>query len=457
MTNGTIVAIAGQIIEVTFEKTYPRVHTLLHLKDDSHIQMEVLASSDKNTFYCLLLSSTNTLSRGDIVIDTHKTLEIPVGKELLGRVIDVFGEPLDGKKTLEHMKKHSLYSQPPGYTHLSIKQEILETGIKALDLFSPLIKGGKLGLFGGAGVGKTLLLTEIIHNVIILHKTKSVSVFAGIGERTREGHELFETLKEKDVLSSIALLFGTMGENPAIRFLTAFASVTVAEYFRDITKEDVLFFADNIFRFAQAGNELSMLMNTIPSEDGYQPTLSSEMAAFHERLISTKDAAITSLEAIYVPNDDMLDQSIQALYPYLDSTIVLSRNIYQQGRMPSVDFLASTSSALNPEILGEAHYEIALEAQSMLKKAVALERIVSLVGQSELSPEDQIIYKRATKLQNYMTQSFYVATAQTGRPGSYVPLKTTIADVKAILSGEYDGISEEKFLYIGALKDIPET
>lgn len=457
MIHGTIVAIAGQIIEVTFEKVYPSMHTLLHLKDYPHIQMEVLASSDKNTFYCLLLSSTNTLSRGDIVIDTHKTLEIPVGKELLGRVIDVFGSPLDGKKTLEHMKKHSLYSQPPGYTHLSIKQEILETGIKALDLFSPLIKGGKLGLFGGAGVGKTLLLTEIIHNVIILHKTKSVSVFAGIGERTREGHELFETLKEEDVLSSIALLFGTMGENPAIRFLTAFAAVTVAEYFRDITKKDVLFFADNIFRFAQAGNELSMLMNTIPSEDGYQPTLSSEMAAFHERLISTKDAAITSLEAIYVPNDDMLDQSIQAIYPYLDSTIVLSRNIYQQGRMPSIDFLASTSSALNPEILGEAHYEIALEAQSMLKKAVALERIVSLVGQSELSPEDQIIYKRATKLQNYMTQSFYVATAQTGRPGSYVPLKTTIADVKAILSGEYDGISEEKFLYIGSLKDIPET
>jgi len=457
MIHGTIVAISGQIIEVTFEKAYPSVHNLLHLKDYPHIQMEVLASSDKNTFYCLLLSPTNTLSRGDMVIDTHKTLEIPVGKELLGRVIDVFGTPLDGKKTLEHMTKHSLYSHPPGYTHLSIKQEILETGIKALDLFSPLIKGGKLGLFGGAGVGKTLLLTEIIHNVIILHKTKSVSVFAGIGERTREGHELFETLKEEDVLSSIALLFGTMGENPAIRFLTAFAAVTVAEYFRDITKKDVLFFADNIFRFAQAGNELSMLMNTIPSEDGYQPTLSSEMAAFHERLISTKDAAITSLEAIYVPNDDMLDQSIQAIYPYLDSTIVLSRNIYQQGRMPSIDFLASTSSALNPEILGEAHYEIALEAQSMLKKAVALERIVSLVGQSELSPEDQVIYKRATKLQNYMTQSFYVATAQTGRPGSYVPLKTTIADVKAILSGEYDGISEEKFLYIGALKDIPET
>jgi F-type H+-transporting ATPase subunit beta len=294
-----------------------------------------------------------------------------------------------------------------------------------------------------------------MHNVVILGKRKGLSVFAGVGERTREGQELHEVLKASRVLNNVSLVFGQMGENPAIRFFTGFGAITIAEYFRDQAKEDVLFFIDNVFRFAQAGNELSMLTNTIPSEDGYQATLEGEMAAFHERLVSTKSASISTVEAIYVPNDDFLEAGVQSIFPYLDSTVILSRKVYQQGLMPAIDILSSGySSILNPESVGELHYEVALGAQNLLQKAVELDRIVSLVGLAELSPQDQVLYKRAKKLQNFMTQSFFVVENQSGRKGKYVPRETTVRDVKDILDGRYDEVDEEKFLFIGSAKEI---
>jgi len=300
-------------------------------------------------------------------------------------------------------------------------------------------------------------LTEIIHNVIVLKKDeagKNVSVFAGVGERTREGHELHQTLSDQKVLPSVSLVFGPMGENPAIRFLTAFTATTIAEYFRDVLKKDVLFFIDNVFRFAQAGNELAVLMNTIPSEDGYQATLASEMASFHERLVSVKGNSISTVEAIYVPNDDILDQGVQSIFPFLDSTVILSRTAYQGGFLPAIDLLSSTSANLNPELVGELHNEVAPRAQNLLKEVVEFERIVSLVGETELSPEDRLKYKRSSKLKNYMTQSFYVAQNQTGRAGVYVPRLTTVSDVNDIIGGKYDEVSEEKFMFIGSAKDL---
>lgn len=451
---GKIINIKGQVIDIEFLNQKPRIHDILVLENDPEVKFEVYSTSGPSSYFCLLLSSSNKVFRGAKVINTNEPIMISVSEEVLGRVIDIFGNPKDGGADIKAKKRYSLYARSPAYSEVSTKQEILETGIKIIDLFSPLMKGGKIGLFGGAGVGKTILLTEIIHNVVELHKDKGASVFAGVGERVREGQELKEALENAGILPSVALVFGPMGENPAIRYHTAFAGASVAEYLRDELKKDVLFFIDNVFRFAQAGNELSMLMNTIPSEDGYQPTLNSEMGGFHERLVSTKTNSLSSIEAIYIPNDDILDQGIQAIFPYLDSIVVLSRSVYQEGRLPAVDILSSTSAALNPKIVGDAHYQIVLRSQSLLKKSLALERIVSLVGESELSHEDQLLYQRAKKLRNYMTQSFFVAENQTGRKGVYVPLKTVVEDVGAIIGGGYDEISDEKFLFIGGLNEI---
>ncbi len=453
--HGKITRIQGQIAEVEFEKEFPNLHDILVLENDNNTKMEVIRSSGASRFFCLCLTSTRNLLRGAKVINTKQPILVPVGKGVLGRVMNIFGEELDGLSEIECAKKMPIYGTYPSYSDLSTRQEILETGIKAIDFFSPIVRGGKIGLFGGAGVGKTLLLTEILHNVVILRKSqgKAVSVFAGVGERTREGHELRETLFSQGVLPSVSLVFGPMGENPAVRFLTGFTAATVAEYFRDELKRDVLFFIDNVFRFAQAGNELSVLMNAIPSEDGYQATLTSEMASFHERLVSTNDNSISTVEAIYIPNDDILDQGVQAIFPYLDSTIILSRDVYHEGRLPAIDLISSSSYNLDPQIVGQIHHEIVPKAQNLLKKAVELERIVSLVGESELSPEDKLVYKRAHKIRNYMTQSFFVAENQTGRKGVYVSRQTTVEDVNAILSGQYDEIPEEKFLYIGSIKE----
>lgn len=454
---GEIISIQGQVIEVEFGNEQPNLHDILVLENDPSIKMQVFLSSGRSSFFCISLSLTHKISRGMKVINTKKPILVPVGQEVLGRVIDIFGQPLDRIGPINKIKELPIYSNSPSLSDIVQHKEILETGIKAIDLFSPIVKGGKIGIFGGAGVGKTLLLTEIVHNVVALRKEKSVSVFAGVGERVREGQELYETLLEKGVLPSVALVLGTMGENPAVRFLTGFTAITIAEYFRDSLKKDILFFIDNVFRFAQAGNELSVLMNTIPSEDGYQATLTSEMATFHERLVSNINGSISSIEAIYVPNDDMLDQGVQAIFPYLDSTVVLSRDMYQQGFLPALDILFSTSSILNREIVGRLHYEVVLKTQSLLKQAISLDRIVGLVGESELSSQDQVVYQRARKIRNYMTQSFFVAEKQTGRKGVYAPRETTVKDVNAILEGQFDFVSDDKFMFIESLADIKQA
>ncbi|MDP2638457.1 MAG: F0F1 ATP synthase subunit beta [Candidatus Levybacteria bacterium] len=451
---GTIIGIQGQIIEVEFKDDQPNMHDILVVEEDKSIKMQVTLPSGPSSFYCLSLFSTDKLSRGLKVINTKKPILIPTGEGMLGRAVNIFGEPIDGKGEIKKTGEKPIYSEGLDYSQIAKHGEILETGIKAIDFFSPMIRGGKIGLFGGAGVGKTVLLTEIIHNVVVLQKGKGVSVFAGVGERIREGQELHETLAAKEVLHAVSLVLGTMGENPAIRFLTGFTAVALAEYFRDSLKKDVLFFIDNVFRLAQAGNELSVLMNTIPSEDGYQATLTSEMASFHERLVSTKDNSISSIEAIYIPNDDILDQGVQAIFPYLDSSVVLSRNIYQEGLLPAVDLLSSSSANLNPATVGETHYEVALKALNLLKQATALDKIVSLVGESELSPSDQLIYQRAKKLRNFMTQNFFVTENQTGKKGAYVPRETAVNDVNDLISGKYDNITDDKFSFIGSIKDI---
>lgn len=458
---GSIIGIQGQIIEVEFKNDQPNAHDILVLEGNVTTKMQVASPSGPQSFFCLSLSPTDKLYRGLKVINTKKSIQIPIGSGVLGRALNIFGEPIDGLGEIKKEGEKSIYSESLDYSEIAKHNEIMETGIKAIDFLSPMTRGGKIGLFGGAGVGKTILLTEIIHNVVVLHQEKNLpadrqglSVFAGVGERIREGHELYETLAEKEVLPFVSLILGTMGENPAVRFLTGFTGVTLAEYFRDSLKKDVLFFIDNVFRFAQAGNELSVLMNTIPSEDGYQSTLTSEMASFHERLVSNKDNSITSIEAIYVPNDDILDQGVQAIFPYLDSSVVLSRSIYQEGLLPAIDLLSSSSASLNPETVGQLHYEIALKALNLLKQATSLDRIVSLVGESELSPSDKLIYERAKKLRNFMTQNFFVTENQTGKKGAYVPRETTVADVNDLLSGKYDEVTDDKFSFIGSMKEI---
>jgi F-type H+-transporting ATPase subunit beta len=373
---------------------------------------------------------------------------------MLGRVVDSFGRPQDGLGPISAKDESPIIAEDVKFADVDVAKEILETGIKPIDFFTPIVKGGKAGLFGGAGVGKTVILSEIIHNIVILNPEENVSVFTGVGERTREGEELLTTLTENKVMEGVSLIFGGMGENPAVRFRTAFAGVTLAEHYRDVMGKNVLFFIDNIFRFAQSGYELSTLMNVLPSEGGYQATLSSEMASFHERLSPTQKNSISTIEAVYVPADDLTDSGVQSVFPYLDSGIILSRSIYQEGRFPAVDILSSTSSALNVDVVGDKHYQTALDAQSLLKKAISLERIVSLIGESELSPQDQIIYKRAKYLKNYMTQYFTVVESQTGKKGVQVPRSDTVTDVRAILEGKVDSLQPEDLLYIATLKDV---
>lgn len=483
--HGKVKAILGQIAEVEFEHNMPAIHDVLTIDGLEDVMLEVWASASNNSFYCIVLSTSNALKRGMKVVNTGTSITIPTGNQVLGRVLDIFGNPQDGGKDVDKKTARPIFTKELPFDQILQPTQLLETGIKAIDFFAPLYRGGKAGIFGGAGVGKTILLTEIIHNVVILNNTeginkpdakkpnvvetlaskikkpvekaiapsKVVSVFTGVGERVREGQELFETLEESNVLSQVALLMGQMGENPAVRFRTALAGVTLAEYFRDEEKKDVLFFIDNIFRFAQAGYELATLLNTIPGEGGYQATLSSEMGRFHERLVSTKQNAITSIEAIYVPSDDVSDPAVQSVFPFLDSTIILSRNIYQEGRFPAMDTLSSNSAALNPKTVGEKHYKTLLSAQNILKKAVSLERIVSLIGEAELNPDDQLLYKRSLLLKAYMTQSFFVTEAQTGRPGKFVKLNDTVNDVYDIVSGKYDQLQTEKIMFIGSLKD----
>ncbi len=456
MLEGKITSVKGQIIEVEFMDEMPHIYDVLTYKEDPSVKMEVYTSATPNSFYCLALTDVIKLHHGSVVVSTGQPIKIPVGPELLGRVIDTLGEPQDGEGEIHTKEQRPIIAKDISFANVTIPKDILETGIKVVDFFTPIVKGGKVGLFGGAGVGKTVIISEIIHNLVILNPEKNVSVFTGVGERTREGEELYRTLIDSKVMQGVSLIYGSMGENPALRFRTAFTGVTLAEYYRDVMGKDVLFFIDNIFRFAQSGYELSTLMNSIPSEGGYQATLASEMASFHERLVSTPSNSITTFEAIYVPADDLTDSGVQAIFPYLDSGIILSRTVYQQGRFPAIDIMASNSSALNPDTVGEAHYQTATEAQALLKRAMSLERIVALIGESELSTEDQTVFKRAKMLKNYMTQNFTVIEAQTEKKGVFVSVKDTVADVRGILDGKTDPLPPEDLLFIGTLKDVEE-
>lgn len=451
---GRVTSILGQIVEVEFLEDPPMLHHMVYMEFDASLKMEVHTSSGENTFYCLLMGSPVTIRKGMLVINSGEFIKLPVGGAVLGRVMDILGRSLDGLGEISSAELRPIFSKEVSYDDIIAPEEVLETGIKVIDFFAPILKGGKVGIFGGAGVGKTVLLTEIIHNIVILSKGESVSVFTGVGERSREGQELYETLADNKVLQSVALIYGQMGENPAIRFRTAVGGVTLAEYFRDEKKKNVLFFIDNVFRYAQAGYELSTIMKTIPSEGGYQSTLTSEMASFHERLISTPNGNITCLEAIYVPSDDITDPGVQSVLPYLDSTLVMSRAVYQEGRYPAVDLLSSTSAALNPDTVGEAHYKTLLEVQSILKKAVTLDRIVSLIGEGELSPDDQLVYKHSKMIKAYMTQSFFVVTGQSGRQGHRVPRAQSVEDMRGIIDGRFDSLEPEKLMFIGSIKEL---
>ena len=449
---GHILSIKGEAVEVEFYQNPPFIGEILVLEKNPKVWIEVNSVSAKNTFFCLSLTEPDKLFRGAKVKRTEKSLEVPVGKELLGRVIDIFGNPRDGLPSFKIKETRSIYQPPPPYQEIIPRKELIETGIKVIDFFTPLRKGEELGLFGGAGLGKTILLSELMHNIVFFKK--AVAVFAGLGERIREGHELYEILRKTNVLPSVALVFGQMNESAAIRFKVGLVAATIAEYFRDFHQKDVLFFIDNVYRFLQAGNELSTLLSVIPSEDGYQPTLLSEIGKLEERLVSTKNGSITSIQAIYVPADDITDSGVQAVLPYFDSIVILSRDVYQEGRYPAIDILASSSSVIDPAILGQEHCEVLLEAKKVLERHKELQQIVSIVGEAELSVENRTIYHRARKLLNFMTQNLFTVTDQTGAPGQYVKREETIKGVKAILEGKLDQVPEEAFLYIGGLSDL---
>lgn len=453
-----VIAILSQVVEVEFSNYQPSLYEMIKSEDDL-IEAMVYSSSTVGRYFCLILKGGWLIRRGSRLYATGQPLRIPVGDQVLGKVMNIFGDAMDGKMTnLDHRKSWSIYSSRQPDVLPEEEDEIWETGIKIIDFFAPLVKGRKMGLFGGAGVGKTLLLTEIMHNIVTLpsvgkneKKRQSVSVFTGVGERAREGYELYQELKDRKLLDSVSLIFGTMGDNAAVRFLTALAGTTVAEHFRDEEKKDVLFFVDNSFRLAQAGAELSTLTNTIPSEDGYQPDLASQMADFHKRLSSTQNGVISAIEAIYVPADDMLDLGVQSIMKYLDSTVVLSRDVYQQGFLPAIDILASSSTALFPGIVGDDHFNAVTRAKRMLRQAASLERMVSLVGEAELSEENQLTYQRSQRLKAYMTQPFFVVEAQTGKKGEYVKVTNTVKDVIAIMDGKYDEIEVSEIMFKGTL------
>ncbi len=450
-STGIITGILGDVVEVLFGRDKPSRHELLTLAEDNTVKLEVYGSTPADRITCLSYSDPTKLYRGAKVIRSFETINIPVGSALLGRIIDVFGQPHDGKGQIKVKKSRSIYQNPPNFQSMVESREILETGIKVIDFFTPFLKGGKIGLLGGAGVGKTVILSEFMHNITVFHK--GISIFAGIGERMREAQEMIENLTESNVMPNVTLVFGQMNERPAIRFRTGYTAATIAEYFRDEEAKDVLFFVDNAYRFIQAGNELSILMNTIPSEDGYQPTLSSDIGVFQERLVSSGNASITSVEAIYVPADDFSDAGVQTLMPYFDSQVMLSREVAEEGRRPAVDIIASTSGLITPSLIGHRHYETFLEAEKILSRYQYLDRIVSIAGENELSPEDRLVYRRARLLLNYMTQDFFMVTNQTGRPGKYVKRQDVVEDVADIVGGKIDAWPYEKLLYISTLRE----
>lgn len=452
--SGRVRGVHGQIVEVEFDKSenLPKFYEILTSPQNPKVRLEVYAYSDRNSVYCLSISAKNILHRDLKIISTGKTLTIPVSENLLGRLINIYGEPQDNLGPLGEVENIPIYKDHPSFEAVETPETILETGIKQIDFFTPFIKGGKIGFVGGAGVGKTILMTELLKN--ITGKVEGIAVFAGIGERIREGHELAESVKASGVLSKIAMIFGQMNENAIIRFRVAWAATAIAEYFRDILKKDVLFFADNTYRFIQAGSEVSALLESIPSELGYQATMESEISNFENRLVSTKNGSITSVQTVYVPADELSDVAVAAIISHLDAVVVLSRSLASRGFYPPIDPLLSSTSTMAKRTVGIDHYETATKALELLHNHQRLSRIVAIVGESELSPYDRLVFQRAKKIINYMTQPFATTQAQTGKKGIIVPREKTVADVKKIINGELDEIPPEKLLYIGSLDGI---
>ncbi len=452
MKKGKIIQIKGAVIDVEFEDNSTKIYDALHITtiDNKIIVLEVQQLLEDNVVRTVALSSTEGLKRGDEAINTGEPVTVPVGQATLGRVFNVIGDVIDdGEELPEGTKKYAIHRDAPSFTSQNTTEEILETGIKVIDLMAPFIKGGKVGIFGGAGVGKTVVIQELIRNIAIEHN--GFSVFAGVGERTREGNDLLHEMKNAGVLEKTALVFGQMNEPPGARLRVALSALSMAEYFREEEKRDILLFIDNIFRFTQAGAEVSALLGRIPSAVGYQPTLAQEMGDLQERITSTTNGSITSVQAVYVPADDYSDPAPATTFAHLDSTLNLERSISDLGIYPAVDPLASTSRGLDPNIVGSEHYIVAKDVQRMLQKYKDLQDIIAILGIEELSNEDKVTVNRARKIQRYFSQPFFVAEQFTGRKGETVNIKDTIRGFKGIIDGKYDDLPEEEFFMKGKL------
>ncbi|HPR16618.1 MAG TPA: F0F1 ATP synthase subunit beta [Candidatus Cloacimonadota bacterium] len=450
MVEGRVIQVIGPAVDVEFpEGQLPAIYNALKIEREgfSELILEVQMHLGENKVRTVAMDSTDGLVRNQKVYDLGKQITVPVGEHVLGRIMNVVGEPIDEQGPLETKEKYPIHRQSPSFENLSTEEEILETGIKVVDLIEPYSKGGKIGLFGGAGVGKTVLIQELIRNIAIEHG--GYSVFSGVGERTREGNDLWLEMKASGVLEKTALIFGQMNEPPGARQRVGLTGLTVAEYFRDVSKKDVLLFIDNIFRFTQAGSEVSALLGRMPSAVGYQPTLATEMGELQERITSTKDGSITSVQAIYVPADDLTDPAPATTFSHLDATTVLDRRIVELGIYPAVDPLSSTSRILDPKIIGEDHYFVARETQRIIQKYKDLQDIIAILGMDELSEEDKLVVNRARKLEKFFSQPFFVAEQFTNTPGIYVPLKDTIEGFKTIINGDCDSWPEQAFLLVG--------
>ena len=454
MIQGTIIRVAGPVVDVQFTagKLPALQEALTVTAEGTERTMEVAQHVDETTVRCIMLSASEGLGKGMTVNATGHGLTAPVGEATLGRMFDPLGRPIDGKGPVDDVPHWPIHRKAPSFAEQKPATEILETGIKVIDLLAPYAKGGKIGLFGGAGVGKTVLIQELIHNVATEHG--GYSIFTGVGERSREGCDLWGEMNASGVLNKTALVFGQMNEPPGARMRVAETGLTMAEYFRDVKNQDVLLFIDNIFRFTQAGSEVSALLGRMPSAVGYQPTLATEMGALQERITSTRKGSITSVQAVYVPADDLTDPAPATTFTHLDATTVLSRDIASQGIYPAVDPLDSTSRILSPEVVGQEHYEIARDVQKVLQRYKELQDIIAIMGMDELSEEDKLTVSRARKVQRFLSQSFHVAEQFTGMPGQYVPLKETLRGFKMILNGECDDLPESAFLFAGTIDDV---
>lgn len=453
---GKVVQIVGAVVDIRFEKdSLPDLLNAIEIDNKGEkLVVEVAQHIGDDIVRCIAMGSTDGLVRGIDAVDTGKAISVPVGKETLSRMFNLLGEPVDNLPAPETKERWEIHREPPTYEEQSASNEILETGIKVIDLIAPYLKGGKIGLFGGAGVGKTVLIQELINNVANQHG--GISVFTGVGERTREGNDLYYEMKESGVIDKTVLVYGQMNEPPGARMRVALSGLTMAEYFRDVEHQDVLLFIDNIFRFTQAGSEVSALLGRMPSAVGYQPTLANEMGALQERIASTKQGSITSVQAVYVPADDLTDPAPAITFSHLDATTVLSRKIVEQGIYPAVDPLESTSRILEPDVVGQEHYEVARKTQELLQKYKELQDIISILGMEELDDADKTAVYRARKIQKFLSQPFHVAENFTGIEGKYVPLKETIRGFKKIIDGEMDEYPEAAFLNAGTIDDVIE-